>query len=181
MLNVHVPPTLEVFINTYDNFIITGHKEPDGDCIGSMFAMSGFLNRIKGKKTLLLNAGPFKRPEIKEYEPLTFSAIPDSFPRNNTGCIILDCSNMARTGDVEPLIRGFPSFIIDHHASNGETGGNSFVNPSSPSTTLLVYQVIESLGYKPDHKEAELLFFGLSTDSGFFRHLDENQLGGIRT
>lgn len=174
MLNVRVPPTLEVFINTYDNFIITGHKEPDGDCIGSMFAMSGFLNRIKGKKTLLLNAGPFKRPEIKEYEPLTFSAIPDSFPRNNTGCIILDCSNMARTGDVEPLIRGFPSFIIDHHASNGETGGNSFVNPSSPSTTLLVYQVIESLGYKPDHKEAELLFFGLSTDSGFFRHLDEN-------
>lgn len=174
MQNVEVPRSLKVFIDSYENFIITGHKEPDGDCIGSMFALAGFLNRVKGKNTLLLNAGPFKRPEIKEYESGTFSSIPDSFPKEDTGCIILDCSNRARTGDAEALIKDFPAFIIDHHASNGESGENSFVNPSSPSTTLLVYQAIESLGYKPSPEEAELLFFGLSTDSGFFRHLDES-------
>lgn len=172
MQDVKVPGSLERFIDRYRNFIITGHKEPDGDCLGSMFALASFLRRVKDKNTLLLNAGPFKRPEVKVFEPLTNSTIPEDFPKSETGCIILDCSNKSRTGDVEPLINGYPVFVIDHHASNDESGENSFVNPTSPATTLLVYQVIESLGFKPSQEEARLLFFGLSTDSGFFRHLD---------
>jgi phosphoesterase RecJ-like protein len=33
--------------------------------------------------------------------------------------------------------------------------------------------VIEALGLEPTRHEAELLFFGLCTDTGFFRHVDD--------
>ena len=60
-----IPQKLSEFLNAYENFIIAGHKEPDGDCIGSCLAMSFFLKR-KNKNCILMSAGPFKRTEIKE-------------------------------------------------------------------------------------------------------------------
>jgi phosphoesterase RecJ-like protein len=44
---------------------------------------------------------------------------------------------------------------------------------SAPAVTCLVQAVIEADGGEPSADEAELLLFGLCTDTGFFRHLDE--------
>ncbi|HRZ89327.1 MAG TPA: bifunctional oligoribonuclease/PAP phosphatase NrnA, partial [Spirochaetia bacterium] len=55
-----VPPELPAFIDGREVFLIVGHKEPDGDCIGSQLALSSFLRR-KGKRTVLLSSGPFTR------------------------------------------------------------------------------------------------------------------------
>jgi len=64
-----VPEGLIDFINRYSKIIIVGHKEPDGDCVGSSLALSLFLKRL-GKKIFLLSAGPFKRTEIMQYDEL---------------------------------------------------------------------------------------------------------------
>lgn len=44
-----VPQELIDFLHFYPMFLIVGHKEPDGDCIGSSIAMSLFLQRL-GKR-----------------------------------------------------------------------------------------------------------------------------------
>ncbi len=161
------------FLYKYDTFLIAGHKEPDGDCIGSALGLSFFLNRI-GKKTVLLSAGPFKRPEVRSYEPLFLSRIPDDIQNKHTGTavIIVDCSNKERTGDIAEQLEPFPCIYIDHHATNTETDPCSLVYPEAPSATFLIQTIIETMSGSVTREEAEVLFFGLCTDTGFFRHLD---------
>ena len=165
------------FIRQGSSFLIAGHKEPDGDCIGSQLALGSVLRRM-GKKTVLCSAGPFKRIEIKPYESFFVSA-----PARNDGdrVIIVDCSTPDRTGALEPFLEGHPAAIIDHHETGAECSQScglrrgsmiEHVEDQAPSTTFLILHLIQALGMEPNREEAELLFFGLCTDTGFFRHVD---------
>jgi len=150
---------------------VAGHKEPDGDCVGSQLALISVLKRM-GKYAIACSAGPFKRPEIVPYAPL-FIAEPSEAERQDAQVLIMDCSNAARTGDLEPYLKDLPMGIIDHHATSENHGNVSYVDPGAPSVTFMVLALIEALGMEPTREEAELLFFGLCTDTGFFRHVDE--------
>ncbi|MDE5615076.1 MAG: DHH family phosphoesterase, partial [Treponemataceae bacterium] len=85
------------FLATHDFFYIIGHKEPDGDCVYSCLSMGALLD-AKKQSYQLLNAGSFKRAEIKNKAGLftnvpTFLSEPE---RRKTGVIMLDCSETAR-------------------------------------------------------------------------------------
>jgi len=168
----NVPSELLTFIESHAFFIITGHREPDGDCVGSCLAMSSFLERM-GKKTLLLSAGPFKRTEIRAYEPLFAASIESAEIPGGAAVLILDCSNIDRVGDASAGLDRYPAAIIDHHATNNSSNPADYVDGSAPSTTVLVQGIIERMAGSPTPGEAQHLLFGLCTDTGFFRHLDE--------
>ncbi len=166
---VPVPEELLDFIREGSRFLVAGHKEPDGDCVGSQLALASALRRL-GKTALLLSAGPFKRPEIQKYAPLFVSA-----PIQDTAgarAFIMDCSNAARTGDIAPYLAGLPVAVVDHHASGEAFGDVSFIDVKAPSVTFMTLAIIEALGLEPTKEEAELLLFGLCTDTGFFRHVE---------
>jgi bifunctional oligoribonuclease and PAP phosphatase NrnA len=167
-----VPESILEFIKGHGAFVIVGHKEPDGDCIGSQLALASFLTRL-GKKTALCSAGPFKRTEIKDWEPRFSSKLPEDFKRLEPACIVLDCSNIGRVGSLEEEVRGLPLAFIDHHATGEASGQAVFIEPEAQAVTILVQRLIEAMGEKPTTEEAEYLLFGLCTDTGFFRHLDE--------
>ncbi|MDR1900051.1 MAG: bifunctional oligoribonuclease/PAP phosphatase NrnA [Treponema sp.] len=178
-----VPPELVEFIQTGSSFIVAGHKEPDGDCVGSQLALCSVLRRL-GKKAIPCSAGPFKRTEIRPYES-RFAPVPPD--RAGARVVVVDCSAPDRTGDLAPLLEGLPAAFIDHHAVGALGGAFSaaegqrpvvFLDPGAPSTTALVTRLIAALGLAPNPEEAEMLLFGLCTDTGFFRHIDE---GGAET
>jgi len=62
-----VPHQLIEFIENHERFYIIGHREPDGDCIGSQLALASFL-KSEGKRVHLLSSGPFTRFELLQYE-----------------------------------------------------------------------------------------------------------------
>ena len=162
------------FLTSHDFFYIIGHKEPDGDCISSCLGMAALLD-ARQISYQLLNAGPFKRTEIRDRADLftnvpTFLSEPE---RKKTGLIILDCSEMSRLGEIDGDLNGLDTFIIDHHKTASVTE-NGIIDPTSPATATLVQQLYEKLIGKPNKDVAELLFFGLSTDTGFFRFLKED-------
>lgn len=167
-----VPAALLDFINNGENFLVAGHKEPDGDCVGSQLALLSVLQRM-GKKAAACSAGPFKRSEIKNYQHL-FSSAPASDAAARV--IIVDCSSIDRTGCLEPFIEKLPMAFIDHHEMgrlpDKENNGICYFDSKAPSTTFLILKLILALGMEPSQEEAKLLFFGLCTDTGFFRHLD---------
>jgi phosphoesterase RecJ-like protein len=157
------------FIRAHSSFIILGHKEPDGDCVASELAIA-VLVRALGKEATLHSAGPFDRPEISSYE-LEFSPLITDEQRAGAAVIVVDCSTPDRTGALGARLAGLPILVIDHHSSGEPFGEARYVEPASPSTTMLVYQLYEDLGLVPDAATARLLLFGLCTDTGFFRHL----------
>ncbi|MCL2186484.1 MAG: bifunctional oligoribonuclease/PAP phosphatase NrnA [Treponema sp.] len=175
-LNLKDPPEeLVQFISNCSRFILAGHKEPDGDCVGSQLALRSALQRL-GKEVIVCSAGPFTRTEIREYTE-QFIKIPDE-EKTDTKVIIIDCSGRDRTGDIQDFLAKFPCAIIDHHAAIYHPPSTKeepvYVDSNAPSSTLLVYKLIKVLGLELTEEEATLLFFGLCTDTGFFRYLNNN-------
>jgi phosphoesterase RecJ-like protein len=167
-----VPPAgLLAFIRDHDKFIVAGHEEPDADCIGSQLAVASMLGRL-GKKALVRSAGPFRKTEVLPYEKLFLGRVSKA-DREGAAVIIVDCSSPERTGKIGKALAGLPLAVIDHHAvgKNG-SGECGYIEPDAPSATALVLSVFEALPLEITKDEAKLLFLGLCTDTGFFRHVD---------
>ncbi len=162
------------FISSHNNFVIIGHKDPDGDCISSSLGVSHILNHFN-KSFTLVNNGPFKRSEIKEYEKHFVQEIPfmSKQDQDETGLIIVDCSEISRLGEVGNT--NLDTFIIDHHKTSTSTDeSKSILDASSPATSCIVQMLFEGLVGKLTKPIADILFFGLCTDTGFFRFLRED-------
>ena len=69
------------------------------------------------------------------------------------------------------MVTGMPALVIDHHSAGERFGDARMVEPSAPSTTMLVLELFEVMKLTPDPATARLILFGLCTDTGFFRHL----------
>ncbi len=176
-MKASVPPELLRTLERESLFCIVGHSEPDGDCIGAQLGLGHFLRRI-GKEVALLSPGPFERPEIREYEKQFSTAMAADFRTRRPTVIVLDCSSLERIGGLASEIAGLPLLVIDHHSAGREFGDIAYIDDSAPSVTLMVQQIIEALGHSPVLEEARMLLFGLCTDTGFFRHLD-NRDGAV--
>ncbi|MDR3275615.1 MAG: bifunctional oligoribonuclease/PAP phosphatase NrnA [Treponema sp.] len=165
-----VPQELLEFIQGGEKFLVAGHKEPDGDCVGSQLALVSLLRRL-GKEALPCSAGPFKRTEILPYRE-RFSGRIDEGARQGSRVLVLDCTAIDRTGDLEESLGGLPLAVIDHHEARKPERDDTvlYVDGRAPSVTFMIHALIEALGLSPTREEAELLFFGLCTDTGFFRH-----------
>lgn len=164
------------FLDSHNFFLIAGHKDPDGDAISSCLGMASLLDHLN-KPYQLLSAGPFKRQEIKDKESLFSSEIQfmDQEERNKTGLIIVDCSEIIRLGEIDGDIKGFDTFVVDHHkTAECEANMKSIIDSTAPAASCLVQMLYESLVGKLDEKTANTLFFGMATDTGFFRFLDQN-------
>ncbi|MDX9958409.1 MAG: bifunctional oligoribonuclease/PAP phosphatase NrnA [Clostridia bacterium] len=176
------------FLESYPSYLILGHKEPDGDCIASQLVLASYLES-KSKRVALLSAGPFTRTEIAHYSSRFGDKLPSWAAEPGVAAVVLDCSSLSRTGPLGEQIAdlqhsGLPVAIIDHHASGQAeavaVGGTPAATPSelryvdstSPAVAFMIQDILESAGYRLNQEEAELLFFGLCTDTGFFRHLD---------
>jgi phosphoesterase RecJ-like protein len=167
------------FIESHQQFIIAGHKEPDADCLTSCQGAAAIVEAFK-KSYRFFSAGPFKRQEIKRFEYLFPKIFPAPHPDElaQTGLIMVDCSEIERLGDTDCDISRLDTFIVDHHRTSVDSTDPDFtadncqiIDPSSPSTTMLIQQLYEGLLGKPDEKIAGLLFLGLATDTNFFRFL----------
>lgn len=174
------PACLLEFIKMYGKFIIAGHDEPDADCVGSQLALASMLKRL-GKGTLLRSAGPFRKSEVRPYRDL-FSDIVTESDREGAAVIIVDCQGPRRTGSICETLNGLPLAIIDHHKHNAGLDGDStaceYIETEAASATALVFSLFKAFGLEPSVDEARLLFLGLCTDTGFFRHIDR---GGEET
>lgn len=169
---VSPPADLLDFIKNGELFIVAGHKEPDGDCVGSQLALCSALRRT-GKKAFPCSDGPFKRTEVMPFAE-RFSALPGERERAGARVILVDCSSPERTGGLAPHLEGLPLALIDHHSAGDHCRYSPvYLDANAPSVTCMILSLIEALGLSLAKEEAELLFFGLCTDTGFFRHLDE--------
>lgn len=161
------------FISKYKSFYIFGHRDPDADCICSQLALSKFLLR-NGKKTRLFTELPLTRPEISGLGDYFTANTEDLQIDSNTAAVIVDCSTPERTGIFSDTVKKFPYAVIDHHKTGEITGTAGYIDQDAQSTTLLIYRLMKKMSNKPSREEAELLFTGFCTDTGFFRHLEED-------
>jgi phosphoesterase RecJ-like protein len=178
-LHPSVPEEVTGFLTAHKTYYLVAHVEPDGDCLAAALGLGTFLNRVHGKFVRYFDAGPFDRREIQHLapqfedrlDPVTRAEDPDP------AVIIVDCSGPDRVGPVAKDLSGLPTAVIDHHATGEPFGDVRFVDTSAAATCYLIQLIIEEMGATPTQEEAELLLFGIATDTGYFRHTEARSAG----
>ena len=163
----------KTFTQKYNSFIVIGHKEPDGDCISSCLGLAELLKKM-GKNVELLSAGPFKRTETKKYQDFFANSLNPKQNYSDFAMFIVDCSDKSRIGEIDAAQLEIPTFIIDHHKTAQNTGKNCIIHPKSPAAVYLIQLLFEAICGEVSEEIAPTLFFGLCTDTGFFRFLEND-------
>ena len=139
------------------------HKHPDGDTLGSGFALKHALTAL-GKRTRLLCSD-----EIPE-KYLRFMAAPETrefFPPQYV--VAVDIADTQLLGTALEEYRDRIDLCIDHHPSNTDYARWTVVDAKAAATAELIYDLIGLLGVSLDKRMADCIYSGLSTDTGGFR------------
>ena len=155
-------------INKYDSFLIVSHINPDGDAIGSQFALK-YLLEDKKKKALVVNSEPI---------PFTYSFLgkwicPGELKSkpNFEVAIALDSADLKRLGKtVLPLLSDKILINIDHHVSNGRFGRINWIDSEASATGEMIYHLYKKMDCKISKDAALALYVAILTDTGLFRY-----------
>ncbi|MBO5733526.1 MAG: bifunctional oligoribonuclease/PAP phosphatase NrnA [Clostridia bacterium] len=143
------------------------HQNPDGDALGSSFAVKYALEAIGKKATIYL-----EKPMPEKFNFLgTDYRIADENTQSDADCaIVLDCGEYSRLGATSETCKKIPCLLcIDHHKT-GDTFGELYYNePDSAATAQIVYQLVNLITKDVPQKAYEAIYTGMSTDTGHFK------------
>lgn len=145
-----------------DNFCIVYHIRPDGDCIGSSFALALALQSI-GKKCTV--EGQDDIPRIHRYmtDKIQLDKITEPI------YIAVDSASRYRVG-----IYGDKhfTFCIDHHHNTFDNVDYRCVETDTGACAELIYKIIKEMGVTVTKQIADLLYTAIVTDTLCFRTID---------
>lgn len=159
---------------------ITGHTNPDGDCVSSTLGMWQFLKKAMPQKEIYVF---LEKPApifsfIAGADSIVFVDHADAIARDKKELvcdvmIVLD-TILERTGNAYPYVQRAKKIInIDHHVSNAGEGDVSLVDSKASATAELVYELVTA---KPAYRElmdrelAQTLYIGIIHDCGVMQY-----------
>ncbi len=153
--------------------LLTGHENPDGDCIGAQVALWHLL-RALGKEAVILNPDPLSRlyDFVADRTPFANWQPGRALPETDV-VILLDCAHLSRLGGLGDLIAQarVPLAVIDHHVGSLDGDGRwCFVDSESPATGALVHELWKAADRVPVPAAAQGILLSLVSDTGWFRY-----------
>lgn len=150
--------------------LITCHRNPDGDALGSELALAEMAETL-GVKTVIVNRDrtPANLSNLPGADRIQVAEdLPEDFPSGYDLVITVECPGLDRTG-FEGLTR-LPILNIDHHPANPAYGVVNFLDEESPAVGEMVWSMYGEAAIQPSADAATNLFVALSTDTGDFRY-----------
>jgi len=152
------------------NFLITGHRNPDGDALGSGIALQGLIRKM-GKQARVVVRDGFAKPlyNIPGANEVTISdSLPADYPKAYDAVFTMECPEVERCGF--PILPG-PVVNIDHHLGNTMYGEVNYLDLDAPSVGEMILQLNRHhLKLPLDRDIATAMYVSLGTDTGFFRY-----------
>lgn len=154
-------------IKSAKTIYISTHIRPDGDAIGSCFAMYLALKRM-GKDVHVIMPSYSKMynflGELKYAKELVKE---DKYNL----LICFDCSDKKRLSITEDDFKKAEKVIVfDHHKMSSVPSDLSYIDDESPATCELVYKFMKKNKIKIDSKIAGYIYMGIMTDTGSFNY-----------
>ncbi|UDQ97873.1 bifunctional oligoribonuclease/PAP phosphatase NrnA [Lentisphaerota bacterium WC36G] len=165
------------FLQENNNFLIVCHERPDGDALGSTFALLNCL-RENGKRVTAYLPEEIPTNYI-DFVPGDYRAEIDLLEISDFNSIIcLDIAASVRTGlGGKYSLKDVPvqKINIDHHPDNGLFGDVNLIMPECASTSQILFKVLGQAKFEISPKTATLLMLALVTDSGCFRFANTDE------
>jgi phosphoesterase RecJ-like protein len=145
-------------------FVVASHQRPDGDAIGSAYAMALALRALGKQAIVVTDAIPpvFLQPFPDVAGIIVTPEVTESYD----AALIMECGDLARTG-VRGLDRS-PVMNIDHHPGNTFYGGVNWVDESAAACGEMVFGLIEAIGAPLTPDIATHVYLAILTDTGSF-------------
>jgi phosphoesterase RecJ-like protein len=160
---VHLAETLR----RCQKILVSAHKNPDGDALGSQLALMLALEKLS-KTVTAHNLDPV--PEIYRFLPHAH--------RIKTGLPVKGRYDAYIVVDADPPRAGlfnekYPADIlinIDHHVTNSHEWPLTWLDPDAAACGEMIYNLIRELGVTIDRDIALCLYTAIFTDTGSFRY-----------
>lgn len=156
----------------YSAWTLVCHEHPDGDTLGSAFALYSLAKRC-GKRAAIVSKDPL--PQVLSFFPYSDELVcSPAAPRSlaeGALLVAVDMSTAERSvenfGDMLSVCDD--SICIDHHGDNRLFCKTNLVEPQASATAEIVVRLMEAYGEGITAEEAAALYTALSTDNGNFR------------
>tara|TARA_B100001250_G_scaffold412526_1_gene443971 strand:- start:2662 stop:3660 length:999 start_codon:yes stop_codon:yes gene_type:complete len=175
MLNIDYP-FIQNFLSEKKNIIITTHKTPDGDALGSSLALFHALSHKHNIHVIV----PNEYPHYLKWLPGNDTVM--IYEYNETQCnslinkadliFCLDFNKLYRVDAMFSVINTNQAYkiMIDHHEEPDQFCDQILSDPSISSTAELMYDFIINLNYTLNKDIATCIYTGIITDTGSLRY-----------
>ena len=147
-----------------DNILILTHRNPDGDTLGSGFALLRALKDM-GKRARLINADVIPEKFAYLYEGITQDDFQEEF------VVSVDVAEKKLLG--EALLEKYGERVnlaIDHHETSRLFAEKTYCESDSASCCEIIYLLIKAMGTPITKEIADCIYTGCSTDTGCFKY-----------
>lgn len=156
------------FLKNAETVGITGHIRPDGDCVGSVLALYGYIinNYPDISVDIFLEKPTVKLSFLKYYDRINTEYDLD---RTYDVFFCLDSASLERIGKAERYFTSATHTInIDHHISNPGFADENYVFGGGSSCCEALYGFMDPA--KIDRDIAIALYTGIIYDTGVFKY-----------
>lgn len=151
------------FLKKNNNYIILTHASPDGDTLGSGYALYYGLKQL-GKKVEVIC------PEIIPSKYAFFACDTDHVNRDNAVVVAVDIADKRLLGSLEEIFGDKVDLNIDHHVSNVRYAKALWLDAAASATCEMIYELLCGLKIKFNNTIAKAIYTGISTDTGCFKY-----------
>ncbi|MCC6600810.1 MAG: bifunctional oligoribonuclease/PAP phosphatase NrnA [Crocinitomicaceae bacterium] len=166
-------------IDSAKQIVITSHKSPDGDAVGSAMALFLLLKKLQKNVVIVLpDEVPSFLQWIKGYGDILLFDENEAAAKNAIASAALifslDYNHLGRTGTaMEKALKGTTAdfILIDHHHEPEDFAEVLYSDTGICSTAQMIWYFIDRCGWRAllDEDIASCIYCGIMTDSGSFR------------
>ncbi len=160
MNNITIKQAADFLKSCGDSYILI-HQSPDGDCIGSGYAVKNYLEAT-GRKAKVLCCD-----EIPARYSFLLSGKNDDFVPQNV--ISVDVADKVLFGNLADEYGDKIELSIDHHASNKPFANQTCVDSGAAAACEVLYEVFKAADFEITRQMAICLYTGIATDTGCFQ------------
>ncbi len=153
-------------IKNANSIAIFNHENPDGDALGSSYALKLILVAMGKKAEVFLREGD---ENTREYKLIKGS---ENCGLKIEDCdlkIAVDCADFKRIGDLKEQFCGNTA-AIDHHMTHMEFADATYVDANAPATGEIIYDFAVALGAELTQDIANNLYLAITCDTGSFKY-----------
>ncbi len=143
------------------------HTHPDGDAMGSAYALSLALSNMGKRSRVFLPPSP-----DVQARSLVVTCDDDGLEISDCDLLVaLDCADSQRLGSFGKAFLAHPNTIaIDHHVTHKPFARSATVFTEISSTCELIYMLLRDMSEEVTRDIASNLYIGLATDTGHFKY-----------
>lgn len=152
-------------------FVVSTHRKPDGDAVGSMIGLTRLL-QSRGHEAVMWHVEGPGLPADLEWllEPGEQVLGGELDGPGGRVLVAVDSATSHRLTDADPCTLGSPIINIDHHHDDPAWGDVNLIDGEASSTAELIVRVADALEADIDARVALPLYVGIVTDTGRFSY-----------